>query len=133
MDLSAVFIVPSMYTLDGTLNGFPEYGRIADAASSIPARLVDSIRVISSPKIFEMLPLLISSMINTYGFSFFSPAYPPCLDTNSRSSLILTLLSFVISKFGRYLPPFSSRIFSTISVTSHFTLRVHLKLDLCSS
>ena len=68
IERSAVFIVPKICTLAGTLNTSPEYGSIADAASGMSFLFVSSIKVINSPKILEIFPLLISSMINTLFF-----------------------------------------------------------------
>ena len=67
IERSAVFMVPSIYTLFGTEKGSPEYGRTASIASFAPARFVSSISVINSPNIFEIFPRLISSIINTQG------------------------------------------------------------------
>ena len=69
IERSAVFIVPMIYTLEGTLNGSPEYGRITLLSSASPFLLDSSISVISSPKIRKIFPLLISSIMKTYGFS----------------------------------------------------------------
>nr|WP_241032788.1 hypothetical protein [Francisella hispaniensis] len=40
-----------------------EYGNVVVSSLSSPSRLLDSKSVISSPKIFEILPRFISSMI----------------------------------------------------------------------
>ena len=71
IDLSAVFIVPIIYKLDGTVKGSPD-GRVA---VSFPFLLSFSIRAISSPKTLEILALFISSrMITKFllssGFNF---------------------------------------------------------------
>ncbi|MNI71781.1 hypothetical protein D3C73_1276760 [compost metagenome] len=66
---SAVFIVPMRCKLAGTAKSCLEYGKRADNASSIPCRLLGSMRVMSSPKMRAMFPRLISSMMRTYGRS----------------------------------------------------------------
>ncbi len=57
IDLSAVFIVPIICKLDGTVKGSPD-GRVA---VSFPFLLSFSIRAISSPNTLEILALFISS------------------------------------------------------------------------
>ena len=71
---SAVFIVPIMYKFDGTPNfSFSssllccEYGSSTINSSSAPSLFDGSIRVMSSPKILDIFPRLISSIIRTYG------------------------------------------------------------------
>ena len=61
IDLSAVFIVPIICKLDGTVKGSPD-GRVA---VSFPFLLSFSIRAISSPNTLEILALFISSRMIT--------------------------------------------------------------------
>ena len=58
-------MVPSTYTLAGTENLTFICARNTSRHSGIPFLLELSRRVMSSPKIREMLPRLISSMMNT--------------------------------------------------------------------
>ena len=92
IERSAVFIVPMIYTLEGTLNGSPEYGRITLLSSASPFLLDSSISVISSPKIREIFPLLISSIMKTYGFSLSSFAFSQNA-LNTPASMVYSRLS----------------------------------------
>lgn len=64
IDLSAVFIVPIIYKLSGTANNSLD-GKVTIVSFSLPILLSSYIKVISSPNILDILPLLISSMIIT--------------------------------------------------------------------
>ena len=64
IDLSAVFIVPIMNKLEGTIKESPE-GNFASNGIPPFERLSGSIRVISSPKTLDILARLISSIIST--------------------------------------------------------------------
>ena len=61
MDLSAVFMVPMIYRLEGTVNGSPD----GNVAFSLPSLLSFSINAISSPNTLEIFALFISSRIIT--------------------------------------------------------------------
>ena len=64
IDLSAEFIVPTIYKLFGILKESLE-GSVTCKALTSPQRLSSSIKVINSPKTLEMLARLISSMMIT--------------------------------------------------------------------
>ncbi len=68
---SAVFIVPIMYKFEGTPNFSFEYGSSTIISSSAPSLFDGSIRVMSSPKILDIFPRLISSIKMAY-FGVFS-------------------------------------------------------------
>ena len=89
MDRSAVFMVQRIWRLFGTPNGFAvplssfEYGSDTRISSGSPILLESSISVISSPKIFEMFPRLISSIMSTYCFSSTSISSRSSMDSRA--------------------------------------------------
>lgn len=79
--------------------------------------------MISSPKILEILPRFISSMINTYGLFSSSTFMPEFAGILLKISLALTLLNSYTDFLSSLVPPLRSIISISVSFQIQSTVR----------